>query len=140
MSLCQRILKHQWGQSSSKVARSNQLSENLFANTCQYSKSLHCKDLDEVGFGYLSALEFSNNGEFFISAGDEQLLHWPMDKTLRNNKLSKPIQLDFSDEDDFLCLAISSDNRRVLSGSDSGIVFIYDLNEYLKLHQICIIL
>ena len=76
------------------------------------------------------------NGEFFISAGDEQLLHWPMDKTLRNNKLSKPIQLDFSDEDDFLCLAITSDNRRVLSGSDSGIVFIYDLNGYLELHQI----
>ena len=132
MSLFQRIIKRQWAQSSSKVTRLNHLSENLFVDTCHHkSKSLNCKNLDEFSFDFLSALAFSSNGQFLVSAGVDQVLLWPIQEALfGNSELPKPRQLDFSDEESFNCLAISSDNAHIFSGTDGGSIYISHLDGY----------
>ena len=74
------------------------------------------------------AIEFSDDGTFFVSSGDDnQVLLWPMEKAIDEKWTPTPTAMDTKCTI-VNCLAVSSDNGRIFSGSFDGKLPIHDIN------------
>ena len=104
-------------------------SNSLDLDGHQKSRSVHQLEFygDLVGhINTVSAMEFSEDGSLLVSGGvDKSVRLWSIGiQTLDDDQPSKKMEKNHSAV--VLCLAVSSDNRRIFSGGMDSFVFIHD--------------
>jgi len=103
--------------------------QNLFLNTSLKSRSLYCLDV-LAHQDCVQALEFSDDGQYFVSSSlDMCLFLWKMDDTMTNKSKPKPTAIHADFNSNAFCLAFGPENDHVLSGSDEKII-IHDIHRY----------
>ena len=106
--------------------------DRLFLDTCQQYQFLHSKKIKAYHPWFESAIEFSSDGNFIaIGENNGSVLLWPIIKIFVNNntqKKSNPMAMKTQHTTGCYIpsLAISQDNRRVLSGGADCKVIIHD--------------
>ena len=106
---------------------SRPFSQNLFADSCLKSRSLHCKQM--MADKYVHSATFSDDGSYFLSNdGKGHVLLWSIGQLLGCERKPNPtIMLNEVEEYTWTsCLAISSDNKKILSNDSYSSVFIHD--------------
>jgi WD repeat-containing protein 22 len=99
---------------------------NLFLDVSQKWNSLHCRDL-LAHYGAVDAIEFSDDGMFFVSGGqDRRVLLWNISEVFSNKKIPEPIVMAMEHENSLFCLAVSPDNDRIFSGGKERNVYVHD--------------
>ena len=83
----------------------------------------------------VNVVEFSDDSYFFISGGDDgRVLLWPTSKAADEKWTPEPIAMDTVATPDkegnnaIFCLAMSSENQSIFSGSDDTQLLIHDVN------------
>jgi len=96
--------------------------QNLFLNTSLKSRSLYCLDV-LAHQDCVQALEFSDDGQYFVSSSlDMCLFLWKMDDTMTNKSKPKPTAIHADFNSNAFCLAFGPENDHVFSGSDEKII------------------
>lgn len=104
---------------------------NLFINTSLKSRSFYSLDV-LAHHDCVQALEFSDDGQYFVSASlDMCLFLWKMDDTMTNKCKPKPTALRADCNTNTFCLAFGPKNDHVFCGSDEKII-IHDILRYIK--------
>ena len=86
------------------------------------SQKFQCRDLTGHE-GSVIAVDFSADGTLLASGGVDKIVRlWPISKSIEN-----VIQMKTKHKSTIYCLAISSDNRRIISGETDGKVIIHDV-------------
>ena len=105
--------------------------DNQFLDTCLTKKSLHCRDLFFNNRDCFSPLKFSEDGTYLVSSREKFVLLWPINKVLGCERKPKPtvMQAKHSGRENYVnCLAISANNKRLISCGGYGDIFIHDTN------------
>ena len=73
--------------------------------------------------GGVGGIEFTADGTLLASGGADKIVRlWPISKAVEN-----VIEMKTKHKSSIYCLAISSDNRRIISGETDGKVIIHDV-------------
>ena len=82
-----------------------------------------------VGEG-VNVVEFSDDGSFFISGGDDgRVLLWPTEQAVNCDSVLVDIMDSEHERSSVFCLAMSPDNKRIFSGSGNDKkLFVHDSN------------
>ena len=93
------------------------------------SQDLHCRDL--IGHHSkkeVTVVEFSEDGSFFVSGGkDGGVLLWPTSKAIDDQWTPNPTVMKAKHHYKVICLALSSDNKRIFSGGKDNLLLIHDV-------------
>ena len=85
-------------------------------------QKFQCRDLTGHS-GSVHAIDFSDDGTLLASGGVDKIVRlWPISKAVEN-----VIETKTKHKSSIYCLAISSDNRRIISGETDGKVIIHDV-------------
>ncbi|KAK7103564.1 hypothetical protein V1264_018436 [Littorina saxatilis] len=89
------------------------------------SESLYCRDL-KSHYGCVNAIEFSNDGLFITSGGDDRrVLLWNVEKALSD--IGEPISMAGEHNSNIFCLAINKTNSKIYSGGNDEQVVVHDI-------------
>ncbi|GIX69582.1 DDB1- and CUL4-associated factor 5 [Caerostris extrusa] len=92
----------------------------------QFSKYLYSKDL-YAHYGCVNAIEFSNNGEWLVSGGDDKrVLLWNIDKTL-SGKI-QPKSMTGEHNSNIFCLGFSAKHTKLFSAGNDEQVISHDVS------------
>ena len=104
----------------------NHFNHNLFVDACQMWNSLYCKDL-VAHYDAVDAIDFSDDGMFFISGGqDRRVLLWKLSDVFGNKKKPDPTVMVTNHVNSLFCLAMGPDNDRIFSGGAERSVYVHD--------------
>jgi len=133
------------------------LNDNLFVDTCRSSSTshhhqtpsssqLHYRELvagapnnNDPYSGGFHVVEFASDGSFMVTGNSfDSICLWPIDQILSGEKKTNPIRLQGRNPKKVFYLAISRDNRRILSSDLHGAIVIHDSERYIQysLHAI----
>ncbi|KAG8179420.1 hypothetical protein JTE90_026320 [Oedothorax gibbosus] len=91
----------------------------------EFGKSLYSKDLF-AHYGCVNAIEFSNNGEWLVSGGDDKrVLIWNIDRTLSNSRQPKVMKGEH--HSNIFCLGFSYSNAKLFSAGNDEQVILHDV-------------
>lgn len=91
----------------------------------EFGKSLYSKDLF-AHYGCVNAIEFSNDGEWLVSGGDDKrVLIWNIDKTLSNSRQPKVMKGEHNSN--IFCLGFSHTNTKLFSAGNDEQVILHDM-------------
>ncbi|XP_015918100.2 uncharacterized protein [Parasteatoda tepidariorum] len=95
----------------------------------RYSRNLFKKDL-YAHYGCVNAIEFSNDGQWMISGGDDKrVLVWKMIKTLTSSSNSyQPTAMKSEHNSNIFCLAFNKSHTKLLSAGNDEQVILHDIN------------
>ena len=127
----------------SQAARSfhqNEITTNVISSH-DYKESLTIYGRRQNSTFGTRTVEFSNDGSWFVSGCyDGRVLLWPTTKALDNQWTPNPIEMkEKHDMNSVTCLAMSSDNSRILSGGLDDKILIHDITTYKYLYYLIII-
>ena len=89
----------------------------ISASLLSSSKSLRNRDLVGQHDRGVNAVEFSDDGSFFVSGGDDgRVVLWPKDKVIDKQWAPEATAMDTKHGGIAFSLAVSPDNERILSG------------------------
>ncbi|KAK7488349.1 hypothetical protein BaRGS_00020323 [Batillaria attramentaria] len=89
------------------------------------AKSLYRRDL-KAHYGCVNAIEFSNDGLFIVSGGDDRrVLMWNVEKALSD--IGEPCAMKGEHNSNIFCLAINSSNSKMYSGGNDEQVVVHDI-------------
>lgn len=92
----------------------------------QFSKGLYSKDL-YAHYGCVNAVEFSNDGEWLVSGGDDKrVLIWNVDNTLSNSY--KPKAMKGEHNSNIFCLGFNTSHSKLFSAGNDEQVILHDVN------------
>lgn len=96
-----------------------------FDKRLKTAKSLYRRDF-VCHYGCVNAIEFSSNGEFLVSGGDDRrVMVWNFGEAIVNR--GKPENMIGLHQSNIFCLGITSDNERIYSGGNDDTVIVHDL-------------
>lgn len=88
-------------------------------------KSLYRRDL-KAHYGCVNAIEFSNDGLFILSGGDDRrVLMWNVEKALSD--IGEPCSMKGEHNSNIFCLAINNSNSKLYSGGNDEQVVVHDI-------------
>lgn len=94
----------------------------------QFSKSLYSKDL-YAHYGCVNAVEFSNDGEWLVSGGDDKrILIWNVDKTLSGKHRPQPKIMKGEHNSNIFCLGFNYSHSKLYSAGNDEQVILHDVN------------
>lgn len=89
------------------------------------AKSLYRRDL-KAHYGCVNAIEFSNDGLFIASGGDDRrVLLWNVEKAL--SEIGEPFSLKGEHNSNIFCLAVNNSNSKLYSGGNDEQVVVHDV-------------
>ena len=110
---------------------SNGISAESLSSSAQ---SLRSRDLIGHGGETVNTVEFSDDGLWFVSSGDDGLmLLWPTDNVLNDQCTPEPIEIEIDPKHGryIMDLAMSPGNGRIFSCGRNKKLLIHDANTYL---------
>ncbi|GAB0092325.1 DDB1- and CUL4-associated factor 5 [Sergentomyia squamirostris] len=114
------ILHRESGQNARLAFR-----QNLFGERLKVAQSLYRKDLISHT-GCVNAIEFSRDGEYMTSGGDDRnVLLWHLETALVEKQ--KPCRMKNQHLSNIFCLGFNSDNSRIFSGGNDDTVIVHDV-------------
>lgn len=91
----------------------------------EFSKSLHNKDL-YAHYGCVNAVEFSNDGEWLVSGGDDKrVLIWNVDRTLSGSYQPKVMKGEHNSN--IFCLGFNASHTKLYSAGNDEQVILHDV-------------
>ncbi|KAF8770636.1 DDB1- and CUL4-associated factor 5 like protein [Argiope bruennichi] len=91
-----------------------------------FSKCLYSKDLF-AHYGCVNAIEFSNNGEWLVSGGDDKrILIWNIDQTLTGSLPPKSMKGEHNSN--IFCLGFSTNHSKLFSAGNDEQVIAHDVS------------
>ncbi|CAO1443202.1 unnamed protein product [Diamesa serratosioi] len=98
----------------------------LFKDRLSIVKNLYKKDLI-CHYGCVNAIEFSHDGNWLISGGDDRrVLLWNVEKSL--NDQQEPRSMTKQHSSNIFCLCFNSHQSRIFSGSNDDMVYVHDVH------------
>ncbi|KAG5882587.1 hypothetical protein JTB14_030136 [Gonioctena quinquepunctata] len=102
------------------------IKNKLFSARLAKAKSLYRKDL-LAHYGCVNAIEFSLNGEFLVSGGDDKrVLLWSVPGAMHDR--GSPVIMRTSHRSNIFCLTFDSRNETIFSGGNDDQVLIHEVN------------
>ncbi|XP_050353809.1 DDB1- and CUL4-associated factor 5 [Nymphalis io] len=103
----------------------NDLKSQLFNKRLNAAKNLYRRDL-VCHFGCVNAIEFSSNGELFVSGGDDRrVMVWQFGQAIL--EYGKPEAMKALHQSNIFCLGVTSENQKIYSGGNDDIVIVHDV-------------
>ncbi|XP_037046872.1 DDB1- and CUL4-associated factor 5 [Bradysia coprophila] len=100
--------------------------KTIFRERLNVAKTLYKKDLISH-FGCVNAIEFSEEGEWLISGGDDRrVLLWHLEEAIAGK--SEPRAMEKQHESNIFCLGFNSNNTRIFSGGNDDMVNVHDVH------------
>lgn len=91
----------------------------------QFGKSLYSKDL-YAHYGCVNAVEFSNDGEWLVSGGDDKrVLIWNVDRTLSGSYQPKVMKGEHNSN--IFCLGFNASHSKLYSAGNDEQVILHDV-------------
>ncbi|KAL7016125.1 hypothetical protein ACKWTF_009929 [Chironomus riparius] len=119
-NILRNVIQRENGLSSSCSFQSK-----LFADRLSISKNLFKRDLVSH-YGCINAIEFSREGNWLISGGDDRrVLLWNLHKSMLN--IEEPNAMLKQHLSNIFCLSFDSKNTRVYSGGNDDMAIIHDI-------------
>ncbi|XP_045452926.1 DDB1- and CUL4-associated factor 5 [Melitaea cinxia] len=101
------------------------LKSQLFNKRLNAAKNLYRRDL-VCHYGCVNAIEFSSNGELFVSGGDDRrVMLWQFGQAILG--YGKPEPMKALHQSNIFCLGITSDNQKIYSGGNDDVAIVHDL-------------
>ncbi|XP_054723193.1 DDB1- and CUL4-associated factor 5-like [Uloborus diversus] len=98
----------------------------MIDNRLQFSKHLYSKNL-YAHYGCVNAIEFSNDGEWLVSGGDDKrVLIWNVDKILSGK--SNPKVMKGEHNSNIFCLGFNTFHTKLFSAGNDEQVILHDVN------------
>ncbi|XP_059622090.1 DDB1- and CUL4-associated factor 5 [Phlebotomus argentipes] len=118
-------LVHLLHRESGKNARLS-FRQNIFGERLKVAQNLYRKDLISHT-GCVNAIEFSQDGEYMASGGDDRnILLWHLETALAEKQ--KPCRMKNQHLSNIFCLGFNSDNTRIFSGGNDDAVIVHDVS------------
>ncbi|KAG5672715.1 hypothetical protein PVAND_002817 [Polypedilum vanderplanki] len=104
---------------------SSNFQNHLFSSRLSISKNLFKRDLVSH-YGCVNAIEFSHDGNYLISGGDDRrVLMWNVQKSLLNKDVPKIMLKQHLSN--IFCLSFDSTNSRIFSGGNDDCTIVHDV-------------
>ncbi|CAH2094703.1 unnamed protein product [Euphydryas editha] len=101
------------------------LKSQIFNKRLNAAKNLYRRDL-VCHYGCVNAIEFSSNGELFVSGGDDRrVMLWQFGQAILEH--GKPEPMKALHQSNIFCLGVTSDNQKIYSGGNDDVVIVHDL-------------
>ncbi|XP_026743311.1 DDB1- and CUL4-associated factor 5-like [Trichoplusia ni] len=101
------------------------IKSQFFNKRLNAAKNLYRRDL-VCHFGCVNAIEFSSNGEYLVSGGDDRrVMLWHFGQAILDR--GKPEPMKAAHQSNIFCLGITNDNQKIYSGGNDDIVIVHDL-------------
>uniref|UniRef100_A0A1L8DKV0 Putative serine/threonine-protein kinase n=1 Tax=Nyssomyia neivai TaxID=330878 RepID=A0A1L8DKV0_9DIPT len=99
--------------------------QHLFGERLKVANNLYRKDLVSHT-GCVNAIEFSRDGEYMASGGDDRfILLWHLESAMAEKQ--KPCRMKNQHLSNIFCLGFNSDNTRIFSGGNDDTVIVHDV-------------